>query len=202
MSPISGTSTRSQDIRTDYLNLLVVQLQNQNPLEPMSNSDMTAQLAQISQLEQLERLNRTFSQALLGAKLNEAMAMIGKAVAFFPPGENTARSGWVQGLSLAGGEPTLRIGSYNVSLDQIQYITSDEAWVGTALDQAVALIGKEITFIPKDEDGNPLAEPGTLEADEEKLTLRVDGVEVKDDQVWLVAGDYSVTVDEILAINN
>jgi flagellar basal-body rod modification protein FlgD len=48
----------------DYMKLLVAQLQNQNPLEPLDNKDMTAQLAQFSQLQQLETMNSSFGRVL------------------------------------------------------------------------------------------------------------------------------------------
>ena len=43
--------------REDFLTMLVAQLQNQDPLNPMEGSDFSAQLAQFSQLEQLVNLN-------------------------------------------------------------------------------------------------------------------------------------------------
>ncbi len=42
--------TSSSKIQTDYMKLLVTQLQNQNPLEPLDNNEMASQLAQFSQL--------------------------------------------------------------------------------------------------------------------------------------------------------
>ncbi|MCD6175181.1 MAG: flagellar hook capping protein, partial [Planctomycetes bacterium] len=48
---MSMTSMNAVDQKLDYLKLLVTELQNQNPLEPMEQKDMAAQLAQFSQLE-------------------------------------------------------------------------------------------------------------------------------------------------------
>lgn len=45
-----------------FLKLLVIQLQNQDPLEPASNQDMLAQLAQFSALEQMNNLNESFER--------------------------------------------------------------------------------------------------------------------------------------------
>jgi len=59
MSAISSTPSAT-DLQTDYMKLLVTQLQNQNPLEPLDNKDMSAQLAQFSQLQQTENLNTSF----------------------------------------------------------------------------------------------------------------------------------------------
>jgi len=47
--------------RTDFLNILVQQLKNQDPLEPMKNEEFAVNLAQFSQLEQLININNTLT---------------------------------------------------------------------------------------------------------------------------------------------
>jgi flagellar basal-body rod modification protein FlgD len=76
------SATSASTIQTDYMKLLVTQLQNQDPLEPMSNQDMSAQLAQFSQLEQLENLNQSFGQVLENSEQGLANDLIGKEVSF------------------------------------------------------------------------------------------------------------------------
>lgn len=48
--------------KEDFMNLLVAELQNQNPLEPMDNKEFGSHLAQFSQLEQMEEMNRHLSK--------------------------------------------------------------------------------------------------------------------------------------------
>jgi flagellar basal-body rod modification protein FlgD len=48
-----------------FLALLVTQLKNQDPLNPLSNSELTSQLAQISTVQGIEKLNATLA-ALAG----------------------------------------------------------------------------------------------------------------------------------------
>jgi flagellar basal-body rod modification protein FlgD len=48
--------------RDAFLQLLVLQMQNQDPLEPVDNTEMIAQLAQFSSLEQMTELNDGFQQ--------------------------------------------------------------------------------------------------------------------------------------------
>jgi len=123
MNGISGISGNAQDIRSNYLTLLVTQLQNQNPLEPMNNHDMTSQLAQISQLEQLESIDNKFERMLLVARLNEAMDMVGKQITFFPTGEQTAVTATVENVDIVDGKVLLRAGGYRVGLDQVQSVS-------------------------------------------------------------------------------
>ena len=81
MSAISTTASAS-DMQMDYMKLLVTQLQNQNPLEPLDNKDMTAQLAQFSQLQQIEGLNTSFGKMLESVQRTYASSLIGREVSF------------------------------------------------------------------------------------------------------------------------
>lgn len=59
----SGTvdASQSADLRDNFMTLLITQLQNQDPLNPMENSEMTSQLAQINTVSGIEKLNETLS---------------------------------------------------------------------------------------------------------------------------------------------
>ena len=81
MSAISSTPSAT-GLQTDYMKLMVTQLQNQNPLEPLDNKDMSAQLAQFSQLQQTENLNTSFSKVLESVQRSYASSLIGKEVSF------------------------------------------------------------------------------------------------------------------------
>ena len=75
---VSGDATSAADASARFLKLLVTQLQNQDPLNPVDNAQMTSQMAQISTVSGIEKLNTTVlglnsqfmqMQALQGASL-------------------------------------------------------------------------------------------------------------------------------------
>ena len=81
MSESSATSSVSS-VQMDYMKLLVTELQNQNPLEPMDNNEMASQLAQFSQLQQLESMNSNFARILAMTERTYADSLIGKEISF------------------------------------------------------------------------------------------------------------------------
>ncbi|HEX8964539.1 MAG TPA: flagellar hook assembly protein FlgD [Rhodocyclaceae bacterium] len=87
-SSSSGTSSSSNDtsatgIQNQFLKLLTTQLQNQDPLNPMDNAQVTSQLAQISTVQGIQQLNTTL-QSMLGntqdAQTMQAASLVGHNV--------------------------------------------------------------------------------------------------------------------------
>jgi flagellar basal-body rod modification protein FlgD len=77
------TDTTGKDLSEQFLAMLVAQMQNQDPLNPMDNAQLTSQLAQISTVNGISSLNSTVTN--LGASLSavqgmQAAALVGRDV--------------------------------------------------------------------------------------------------------------------------
>jgi flagellar basal-body rod modification protein FlgD len=122
MDSSSAINTASS-IQTDYMKLLVAQLQNQNPLEPMSNNEMASQLAMFSQLEQLESMNTNFAKVLETAERTYAHSLIGRDIEFIGETEIGTRdimSGVVEQVyNNVDGEIFLIVGNYVIGLEDV-----------------------------------------------------------------------------------
>ncbi|PXZ02585.1 flagellar hook assembly protein FlgD [Gilliamella apicola] len=73
----------SQELQDNFLTLLIAQMKNQDPTNPMDNSQLTSQLAQINTLAGIERLNTTLN--VVSGQIDDSMSvnasnMIGKGV--------------------------------------------------------------------------------------------------------------------------
>ncbi|MBD9425827.1 flagellar hook assembly protein FlgD [Pseudomonas sp. PDM15] len=69
--------------KNEFLELLVAQLNNQNPLEPQENGEFIAQLAQFSQVEGIEQLNTRMESLLSGYQSSQALqasSLVGRKV--------------------------------------------------------------------------------------------------------------------------
>ncbi|PND34948.1 flagellar basal body rod modification protein [Achromobacter sp. HZ01] len=79
----ANSNSAAQGLQDQFLTLLVTQLQNQDPLNPMQNAELTSQLAQISTVEGITNLKNTMlaisGQIDVSQSMN-AVAMIGKGV--------------------------------------------------------------------------------------------------------------------------
>lgn len=82
-SGAADARSTSDDLRNNFMTLLVAQLKNQDPLNPLENAELTSQLAQINTLSGIESLNNVMNgiagQIDLGQDL-QAAALIGKGV--------------------------------------------------------------------------------------------------------------------------
>ncbi|WP_343628776.1 flagellar hook assembly protein FlgD [Comamonas aquatica] len=79
----SGSVTSAADMQDQFLTLLVAQLQNQDPTNPMDNSQLTSQMAQISTVSGIEKLNSTVESVtiqLASMQMLQGVSMIGRTV--------------------------------------------------------------------------------------------------------------------------
>ncbi len=86
----SGTSTAAtttksavQESEDRFLKLLVTQMRNQDPLNPLDNAEVTSQMAQLSTVSGIEKLNTTLqamSNSFASSQSLQAAAMIGRTV--------------------------------------------------------------------------------------------------------------------------
>ena len=102
-----------------FLQLLVAQLQNQNPLEPVSNFEFVSQIAQFGTLEQITALNQALSGFAEFAALGQLSSMIGKEVTVFNPDTQATVTGIVSAVTFDTGAPRLIVDGTPYSTDDI-----------------------------------------------------------------------------------
>ena len=76
-------SRNSDEIQDRFMTLLITQIKNQDPLNPLDNSEVTSQLAQLNTVSGIERLNDTFSSmaaSFTAGQTLQAAALVGRGV--------------------------------------------------------------------------------------------------------------------------
>jgi flagellar basal-body rod modification protein FlgD len=76
----SSTSATSTLNYNSFISLLVTELQNQDPTQPMDSSQIVSQLATISEVGQAVQTNTNLTSLLTATSLSQAEQLIGKTV--------------------------------------------------------------------------------------------------------------------------
>ena len=105
--------------QNDFLQLLVSQMENQDPLNPQSDTDMAAQMAQFTSLQQSSAMSSSLSML-------QANSLIGSTVTI-QVNPKTTTSGIVQsvesGASSSDGSPQVMVNGAAYDLSQILTVT-------------------------------------------------------------------------------
>ncbi len=189
-----------------FLTMLVAQLQNQDPLNPMDGTDFSAQLAQFSQLEQLINLNdsmESLAGSLGKSSEGDAMGYMGKQV-----------TGNVDTMTVDQG--TVSGGFYNLSQpgDVMITVTDAEGKIVKTLYEGQQNSGSHIiSWDGTDNNGNAVTDgsykysvmanagygytqvPSTV-------TGRVEGIAYNDGKPYLVVQDVLLDPGSLTAVTD
>ena len=115
-SALAGARSVTAELSDRFLKLLVTQLKNQDPMNPMENAELTMQLAQMSTVEGISRMNATLdglveqfrsTQALQGASL------VGRQVMAEGDALLLTAAGAAGGVSLAKAAESVTVSIWN-----------------------------------------------------------------------------------------
>ena len=114
-SGITATDSVTNSSQTlnqkDFLQLLVSQMENQDPMNPQSNTDMAAQMAQFTSLTQSSAMSSSLGMI-------QANGLIGSTVTLQVDAKTTA-TGAVQGVVLQNGTPEILVNGKTYNLSQV-----------------------------------------------------------------------------------
>lgn len=114
----------------DFLQLLVTQMSNQDPLNPQSDTEFIAQMAQFSALQEAQATQTEMGQVKSGQDVLQANALLGKSVTVQDSSGLTVQ-GTVSAVQIQAGTPTLTINGQQYALSQVTSIASG-ATIGTS----------------------------------------------------------------------
>jgi flagellar basal-body rod modification protein FlgD len=116
--------------KQDFLKLLMAQLSNQDPMKPMDDTQMIAQMAQFSALEETQHLSQVIQQSSNMSTIVQAGALIGKYVQA-AQADGTIVNGAVENVNLESADgvvtPTLTVDGQIVDYSSIRTVSSSPA---------------------------------------------------------------------------
>lgn len=207
-STSSSTSSSSSSLASDFntfLTLLTVQLQNQNPTDPMDTNEFTSQLVQYAEVEQQIETNSTLDSiysSLSALSINSALGYIGSEVTVSGETAPLTSDGinWIYDLDSEADSVTLTLSDQDGNKVWSGDGTTDEGlnyftWDGTDSDgNAVDLDNYTLTVTAKDSAGDSI-DSGVA------FTSTVTGIDTSDGDVTLEIGNLMrVTLDTVQRI--
>jgi flagellar basal-body rod modification protein FlgD len=172
LAAMNGTSSSSSSSSTSsaaaaqnqFMTLLVTQMQNQDPLNPMDNSQMTSQLAQLSTVSGIDTLNTTLQSLVSSSQSNQtlqAASMIGQNV-LTPGNTMTLANGTAPfGLNVTTASGDVKVTIQNSSGQTVDTLdmgaqkvgTIPVAWNGVTSSGATAPAGQYTFTVSATTDG-------------------------------------------------
>ena len=123
---VQGSDNNSLESETmDFMNILLAQMQNQNPLEPMDSAEMMSQLAQLTMLTELTKLTDAIEQLSTANTISYASSLIGKEVVAGPSADLTIE-GTVDSVEIRGNDVFLMVGENIFAISELQRIMDDD----------------------------------------------------------------------------
>ncbi|MEK4485181.1 flagellar hook assembly protein FlgD [Psychrobacillus sp. FSL H8-0484] len=216
----TGNSTLGKD---DFLKILMTQLQNQDPTNPMKDNEFIAQMAQFSSLEQMTNMTKAFEQFALGQQQTQLIQynqFVGKQVKWHEvtgevdenkkPIINEGTGTIVSVKFIDGGvEFTLADGK-KITPGNISEVISGDSSGSNSLVEASMMIGKTVTYIPSKPVTEPDPDPeegdgsdtGTDTGTDTAVTAKVESVTKKDGVIVFNLSDgTSITADQMISIS-
>jgi len=146
----TATTGAADQLGDRFMTLLVTQMQNQDPLNPMDNAELTSQLAQINTVKGIDSLNSTMQKLLTSysdALSMQSSSLVGKNVLAAGNSLQLGSSGALAGVKLAG------------DADKVSIVITDAKGVKVAQEDLGAQKAGVIDFAwdGKDADGVQLA---------------------------------------------
>lgn len=205
--------TKSTELgRNEFMQLLVKQLENQDPLQPMKNEEFVAQLATFSSLEQLTDMNKRMDSMISGQGqlINaQALTLIGREVIADTGGTlrmnadaagNRTSDRIVVDVDEAPAAMYVEIRDASgkvvrkLNVDEPQAGRTNIQWDGLG-ENGRTLAAGEYTFrvVATNGKGEPLAANGYV-------ALTVDGINIGDGGLALVSGDRTVSFANVIEI--
>lgn len=210
-SASTSKKKNSEELNSNFMKLLLAQMKNQDPTNPMKNNELTSHLAQINTLEGIEKLNTTLGSIVGQINNNQsvqASALIGRGVMI--PGdtilvgskENGSVSTSKYGIELERPADSVKVTIIDkqggvvrqIDLGALEAGVHNFTWDGTKEDGAIAEDGAYKITIEASSKGGPSVFQQLRYAEVRGITRDADGAKLDLGRIG------AVTMDQIRQI--
>lgn len=112
-----------------FMGLLLAQLRNQSPMDPMDDNQMISQMAQLNSLQELQSISSSLKLMTESNKFLSSAGLIGKYAKYVTiddEGNAGTATGKISSVAIDGNEILLTIGGKSVSLTDLAEVSETE----------------------------------------------------------------------------
>jgi flagellar basal-body rod modification protein FlgD len=121
MMSSSGAADNTQLSSQAFLQLLVAQLQYQDPSQPVDTSSFMNETATLTQVQTMEQNAQASTEMLAAQRAQTASSLVGHTVSY-TASDGSTKTGYVSAATISSANPTLQIADSQVGLSQIQQV--------------------------------------------------------------------------------
>lgn len=137
----AGDDTPANQLGKDtFLQLMVAQLRNQDPMNPTDSAAFLAQTAQFTSLEKMTELADQSAAAVAAQMAFGASSLVGRTVTY-TDGEGVERAGLVDSVRFAPDGPMLSIGEDQVPINAVVGVGATDSTADGGTDSGDAAVG-------------------------------------------------------------
>jgi flagellar basal-body rod modification protein FlgD len=118
---VPKTTDNTQLSSQAFLQLLVAQLQYQDPSKPVDTASFMNETATLTQVQTMETNAQNSADMLAAQRAQTASSLVGRTVSYLDSA-GKATTGVVSAATISTPNPTLRVGTADISLSQIQQV--------------------------------------------------------------------------------
>lgn len=169
---------------SNFYQLLVAEMSNQDPLEPTSNTEFISQMASFTALQAQQDAFKTQQQ-------DYANSLVGQTVTV-SVGDGKTVTGVVAFVNYSGDDPKVSVNgqSYNLSaISQVHGNATQTSTIGDYGAFAAGILGKTAVVQSMDSTGSTFIDEGV-----------VDSIEIKDGKVSVVVNGYAYNATDVLRV--
>ncbi|MDR1754142.1 MAG: hypothetical protein LBR74_04455 [Eubacterium sp.] len=172
-----------------FYKLLTAEMTNQDPLEPMSNTEFISQMASFTSL-------KTQTDSLYYSNANYAQSLVGKTVTIaFASGEDVkSESGVVTSMNVQDGKFQVKVnGNYYDMSNVMEILPSVNPFTVSGTDGAfgTSLIGKQVTVETVNESGLKVADMGV-----------VSHIEILNNEIKVIVNNLAYPISSVVKVDN
>ncbi len=173
----------------DFLNMLITELRNQDPLDPADSSEILNQITQIKEIHASEALTTTLHSLFMGQSLATAASMMGKWVVQLDDDNTVLAAGEIECVWIEDGKPRFQVGDDVLGLQEVSQVYNETE--GQVLRAALEAVGSTV---------RGSTDPTPLVPVPQEIEGVIDRISLVNGSIKIHVGNHTIDIANVTAL--